>query len=594
MGFERAARTVKPTNADESAPFSQRRVVVQRKMTVGAVDDPAEHDADRIAEDAIHRLRADNSTLLARANAPSARIRRAPAGAAASGAEFTPDASVEQRINRAAGSGSRLDVPVRQRFEAAMGADLSGVRIHRSAEADRLNGELHAEAFTAGNDVFFSAGSYSPGTTAGDHLLAHELAHTIQQQPRVRRQVIRRFALDKPDFSRATSMTVFGGGGSGNVAEISDGQGSLIVKVDQLIGNEVVVAGRLHAGVADKAGGKGGYTILSPGVRLATLMERLDIQAAATRLVDPAKARNFLTGMGSANEVVIMDKAPGRDLQEILRDKQSLTTTDTSGDQTADPHSIVMQICTNPGPLTTLGQALPVDVFMGMQDRMIGAFNPENFRFDEATSTLAFVDNTQNRAEGYLTSVDLGGQVVLPKAGFDIWAASALTTNLVKSPKKLAEQMFTDFTGIDHSWGVLQALGGKSTGKRPNPVGDAFDAAARKRKAKMVGWIQNGIKKGHTALLKRLADPLTLVAGLPDPAKSEALQSLIARRYVLKGLKPDAAWAKAAKEAAKLYTPSASSGAPRGQLPPLPAQPAQPTWVKGTPTRPKSPVPART
>jgi hypothetical protein len=64
---------------------------------------------------------------------------------------------------------------------ARMGADVSGVRFHTDgAAADRAKAE-GARAFTVGNDVYFGAGYYDPGSTAGQKLIAHELAHTVQQ-----------------------------------------------------------------------------------------------------------------------------------------------------------------------------------------------------------------------------------------------------------------------------------------------------------------------------------------------------------------------------------------------------------------------------
>lgn len=58
------------------------------------------------------------------------------------------------------------------------------VRIHDDAEADRAARSLGAAAFTMGRDLFFRAGRYDPTTTAGRWLIAHELAHVVQQSGR--------------------------------------------------------------------------------------------------------------------------------------------------------------------------------------------------------------------------------------------------------------------------------------------------------------------------------------------------------------------------------------------------------------------------
>jgi hypothetical protein len=71
---------------------------------------------------------------------------------------------------------------VRAAMEPRFGADFSGVRVHTGGEADQLNRQLSAQAFTHGQDIYMSAGKYAPGTPGGNRLLAHELTHTIQQQ----------------------------------------------------------------------------------------------------------------------------------------------------------------------------------------------------------------------------------------------------------------------------------------------------------------------------------------------------------------------------------------------------------------------------
>jgi hypothetical protein len=59
--------------------------------------------------------------------------------------------------------------------------DLSGVRIHTDAAAAASARELHARAYTVGNHIAFDSQAYSPDTRDGRLLLAHELAHTVQQ-----------------------------------------------------------------------------------------------------------------------------------------------------------------------------------------------------------------------------------------------------------------------------------------------------------------------------------------------------------------------------------------------------------------------------
>ncbi|WP_437275944.1 DUF4157 domain-containing protein [Sorangium sp. So ce375] len=81
-------------------------------------------------------------------------------------------------VRRRLGSGAPLPVAVAQRFSAAYGHDLSAVRVHADSG---LAAQVGARAFTTGRDVVFAPGEYRPGTGDGDRLIAHELAHVVQQ-----------------------------------------------------------------------------------------------------------------------------------------------------------------------------------------------------------------------------------------------------------------------------------------------------------------------------------------------------------------------------------------------------------------------------
>jgi hypothetical protein len=80
------------------------------------------------------------------------------------------------------GSGHTLDPSSRERLAPHVGDDLGDVRVHTDTTADALARSVSARAFTTGTDVYFAAGEYSPGTRAGDALLAHELTHVTQQR----------------------------------------------------------------------------------------------------------------------------------------------------------------------------------------------------------------------------------------------------------------------------------------------------------------------------------------------------------------------------------------------------------------------------
>ncbi len=94
---------------------------------------------------------------------------------------FTASDNFSGKLNSSKGGGSPLPADTRQSMESAIGADFSGVRVHTGSHAAGLSNQIGAKAFTHGSDVYFNPGKYDPGSTGGQHLLAHELTHTVQQ-----------------------------------------------------------------------------------------------------------------------------------------------------------------------------------------------------------------------------------------------------------------------------------------------------------------------------------------------------------------------------------------------------------------------------
>jgi hypothetical protein len=77
--------------------------------------------------------------------------------------------------------GQALPAPIRQRVEPLLGADFSSVRVHDDSASHRAATGLAARAFTVGQHIHFGSGEYRPTEPDGIRLMAHELAHTIQQ-----------------------------------------------------------------------------------------------------------------------------------------------------------------------------------------------------------------------------------------------------------------------------------------------------------------------------------------------------------------------------------------------------------------------------
>ncbi|MDP9765486.1 DUF4157 domain-containing protein [Deinococcus enclensis] len=88
---------------------------------------------------------------------------------------------IMDRIQARRGSGNPLPAAVQRHLEQGLNHDLSHVRIHDDAEADKLAKGVHAIAFTTGSDIFFQSGTFNPNTQSGLELLAHEVTHTVQQ-----------------------------------------------------------------------------------------------------------------------------------------------------------------------------------------------------------------------------------------------------------------------------------------------------------------------------------------------------------------------------------------------------------------------------
>lgn len=95
--------------------------------------------------------------------------------------EGSASASLSSRISHSGGKGKSLPSKALNEMNTSFGADFSSVNIHTDDSAVQMNKELHAQAFTHGRDIYFNSGKYNTDTTAGRHLLAHELTHVVQQ-----------------------------------------------------------------------------------------------------------------------------------------------------------------------------------------------------------------------------------------------------------------------------------------------------------------------------------------------------------------------------------------------------------------------------
>lgn len=200
------ARTSKtasaPTVEGPEVAGSARSLVLQAKLRVGAANDPLEREADAAA-DAFVALRSTGARVLPEAAAAVSdtlgrlsRLAGGAAGSAAAGPVATDDpmgsfdvpTDLESRIAAEQGGGSPLPGALQRDLGSFLGADLSGVRVHRSAESSALNDAIYAKAFTVGSDVFLGRDA----SVSDTELMAHEVTHVVQQGGAASRTVHRR------------------------------------------------------------------------------------------------------------------------------------------------------------------------------------------------------------------------------------------------------------------------------------------------------------------------------------------------------------------------------------------------------------------
>ena len=155
----------------ECKECAAKKGMLQRKLTIGASNDPLEQEADRVADQVM------STPLTSAINRTPPKIQRLT-GQTSDGLNTAP-ASVERVL---ANPGRPLEPALRQDMEQRFGYDFAQVRVHTGSAAEESAREVNANAYTVGNNVVFGGGRYAPNTIKGKRLLAHELMHVIQQK----------------------------------------------------------------------------------------------------------------------------------------------------------------------------------------------------------------------------------------------------------------------------------------------------------------------------------------------------------------------------------------------------------------------------
>ena len=151
---------------------------IQPKLRINQPGDHYEQEADRVAE---HVMRMPERAAT-NPNVERSTFRHQLVQARHDTGASSQPRSVPQSVNAVISTPGRpLDETTRSFMEPRFGHDFSQIRVHSGTRATESAGELNARAYTVGSDIVFGAGHYTPGTSTGRDLIAHELTHTIQQ-----------------------------------------------------------------------------------------------------------------------------------------------------------------------------------------------------------------------------------------------------------------------------------------------------------------------------------------------------------------------------------------------------------------------------
>jgi hypothetical protein len=96
------------------------------------------------------------------------------------GLSSTSSSGISNYVSTINGKGNPLPANANQFFSSKMGYDFSNVKIHTDQTAAESAKDVNAKAYTVGNNVVFNEGQYNTESNEGKKLMAHELAHVVQ------------------------------------------------------------------------------------------------------------------------------------------------------------------------------------------------------------------------------------------------------------------------------------------------------------------------------------------------------------------------------------------------------------------------------
>ncbi|MBA3357663.1 MAG: DUF4157 domain-containing protein [Pyrinomonadaceae bacterium] len=148
----------------------KQKGIVQAKFAVSEPGDRYEQEADRVANQV---MAAPGTATVGKGTPQIQRVANKTSNAAR---------PVTSSVDRALAGPSRpLDLSIRNNMEPRFNRDFSAVRVYSGPAATQSAQEVNARSYTVGQNIVFGAGQFTPGTPAGNRLVAHELTHVVQQ-----------------------------------------------------------------------------------------------------------------------------------------------------------------------------------------------------------------------------------------------------------------------------------------------------------------------------------------------------------------------------------------------------------------------------
>jgi len=171
-------------------PRCLNKYPLQAKLEVSLPGDSLEQEADRVAEQVLRMPQPELPDNAEAHESTGLRLSRYSSGTSAHSSLGVPP--IVHDVVRS--PGEPLDPATRAFMEPRFGQDFSRVRVHSGAAAEQSAQDVNAKAYTVGHSIVFGDGRYAPATTEGRRLIAHELAHVVQNRdapaaPTLRRSV---------------------------------------------------------------------------------------------------------------------------------------------------------------------------------------------------------------------------------------------------------------------------------------------------------------------------------------------------------------------------------------------------------------------